>query len=346
METFFGIAVFVVFVAIYAWSWRRIAAYFSSKGWNRWLAHGAGLILGQLPALCLPAAVGMLGASADKSGPSIGEAVFVFAVCIFSVVTTYRCTRLPPAKQITSHDGSDEDPHHPITTAPLPVIAEPEISHVEHREISAPSHQIGKQISASNVKETKKKANTTGAQLDEIMFIYRGRNDLIAKERRVSVRAVNGDYLEGHCHTQGATRTFRIANMRGGITSMQTGEIVKKMTWVKEMQRHPDNGVVVSGSDYRSSGFSAQRASGKNDQQTSIMFTGFKKAEREAMEALAEEAGWKIRKTVSATLDYLIAGDNAGPTKIKEAETLGIDMVPIIDEHDFRDWMAAEIEVL
>lgn len=48
---------------------------------------------------------------------------------------------------------------------------------------------------------------------------------------------------------------------------------------------------------------------------------------REGMKALIEEHGGKLLSGVSSKLDYLVAGDNMGPSKREKAEKLGISII-------------------
>ena len=50
-----------------------------------------------------------------------------------------------------------------------------------------------------------------------------------------------------------------------------------------------------------------------------ICFTGFSPAEKESLTLSAEEAGLKVVKSVTKSLNFLCTGDNAGPKKIEKA---------------------------
>lgn len=54
--------------------------------------------------------------------------------------------------------------------------------------------------------------------------------------------------------------------------------------------------------------------------QHEILFTGFKKAERAELEALAESNNMKVRKTVTDNLHFLVAGETAGPRKLEDVQ--------------------------
>ena len=57
----------------------------------------------------------------------------------------------------------------------------------------------------------------------------------------------------------------------------------------------------------------------------------FEKHSREELKTLIEENGGKILSGISAKLDYLVAGDNMGPSKLEKATKLN---VPLINEDE------------
>lgn len=54
-----------------------------------------------------------------------------------------------------------------------------------------------------------------------------------------------------------------------------------------------------------------------------VLFTGFLKARRAELEAIAADAGMRVRKTVTRDLVFLCCGPNAGPTKVEGAREKG-----------------------
>lgn len=58
----------------------------------------------------------------------------------------------------------------------------------------------------------------------------------------------------------------------------------------------------------------------------------FTKVSRDELKKLIESNGGKVLGGVSKNTDYLVAGENMGPSKRKKAEDL---KVPIIDESTF-----------
>jgi len=58
-----------------------------------------------------------------------------------------------------------------------------------------------------------------------------------------------------------------------------------------------------------------------------VCFTGFNKADKAELIELAEAAGMKVATGVSASLDFLCCGDNAGWSKMKKANEIGVPLV-------------------
>lgn len=173
--------------------------------------------------------------------------------------------------------------------------------------------------------------NRTGLS-DRITFLYQNSKGETA-ERDVTVRAVSGNaqgdpIIDGYCKTAGARRTFRTDRVLGMITRSATGEMLLPDAWLAEVAALPSKKLPVAEI---------------KKQAPSVMFTGFKKIDLERLESHATALDWRIRKTVSQTLDYLVTGDNAGPAKIRDAEGLGIE---IIDEDDFLDLMNTEMKAI
>jgi len=60
-----------------------------------------------------------------------------------------------------------------------------------------------------------------------------------------------------------------------------------------------------------------------------VCFTGFRKADKEHLEAMAEEANFKVRSKPTKGLGLLVCGYNAGPSKVDEAIRMS---VPVVNE--------------
>jgi len=60
-----------------------------------------------------------------------------------------------------------------------------------------------------------------------------------------------------------------------------------------------------------------------------VCFTGFRKADKEHLEAMAAEANFKVRSKPTKGLGLLVCGYNAGPSKVAEAIRMS---VPVVNE--------------
>lgn len=191
----------------------------------------------------------------------------------------------------------------------------------------------------SRRKKTKKSPRYSSEFLDEIQFSYPNKDSITYAIRKISVRAVNAEYLEGHCHTSNATRTFVLQRIRGKVTSLITGEVQRVAAWADCMRRLPNNRGILFIESLTSNGERKKTTPKERNRewQTAACFVGFRDAKRAELESMAEAASWQIRSGFSSTLDILVAGTLAGSKQLKEAESLQID---IISEADFRQRMA------
>jgi len=57
----------------------------------------------------------------------------------------------------------------------------------------------------------------------------------------------------------------------------------------------------------------------------------FEKYSRDELKDMIEQNGGKILSSISAKLNYLVAGDNMGPAKLEKAQKLNI---PIINDEE------------
>ncbi|MGL5528169.1 MAG: BRCT domain-containing protein [Plesiomonas shigelloides] len=71
--------------------------------------------------------------------------------------------------------------------------------------------------------------------------------------------------------------------------------------------------------------------------QVEVCFTGFSKADKEALISLAEAKDCMVRQSVTSNLDILCYGSNAGPKKMDLARAKGI---LILDQSEFSHLLA------
>jgi len=67
----------------------------------------------------------------------------------------------------------------------------------------------------------------------------------------------------------------------------------------------------------------AQAAKKAQTKRPKVCFTGFSAVDRALLVALADQAGFDVADSVSASLSYLCAGENAGPAKLAKAKAAG-----------------------
>lgn len=195
------------------------------------------------------------------------------------------------------------------------------------------------QVSSRAKKKSKRGPRGEVGDVDEIQFSYPKRDGLGYLTRKVSVWAVDSDYLEGYCHTRQGKRTFSLRRIRGKVTSLRTGEVQRIGRWASAMRLLPNNRIVSDGSSYGPVGIKAYPAGRANPKhwQTAAYFVGFRDAKRCGLESMARAAGWQVRGGFSASLDILIAGPLAGSVQLSKAESMGID---VISESDFIERIA------
>jgi len=138
-------------------------------------------------------------------------------------------------------------------------------------------------------------------------FIYQdARGNVTARE--VENISESGEYLQGICLAASALRTFRIDRIL---------EYVNSSNIEQRLEFH-----IANCPPPKAKGTSTRKTNTTGNPE--ICFTGFKKADKEALTKLAEESGMFIRASVTAYLDFLCCGYNAGPKKIEKARHQGV----------------------
>jgi hypothetical protein len=133
---------------------------------------------------------------------------------------------------------------------------------------------------------------------DQLRFVYEDATGNVTT-REVSDWVDDGEYLEGYCHLAGDFRTFR----RDRIIEFVEGEHL--LGSIIETDERP------------------VRYVRDNDDSLEIAFTGFASDKKRALEAKAKGADMKVRAGVTKHLEFLVAGPNAGPTKLSRARAQG-----------------------
>jgi len=168
----------------------------------------------------------------------------------------------------------------------------------------------------------------------EFLFSYTDAEGQSSRRRARVMGIASNDgrqYLDGFCLDRNAVRTFRVDRIQGDLTDAETGELVNvyRLLAGTDKRRHmdyvPPQKTGVDGSEFGEE-FDSEEAP------TTVLFTGFAKARKQELEAAALAAGWVVRSTVSDSLDYLVAGPKAGPTKLVKAQEL---FITVLDEDEF-----------
>ena len=89
-------------------------------------------------------------------------------------------------------------------------------------------------------------------------------------------------------------------------------------------------------SDYEDNGSTSNSFNLKIDitGKTLVVSGVFSNFSRDEIKQIIEEKGGKVTSSISKSTDYVIAGDNMGPSKREKATSFGI---PIISEYDLFD---------
>lgn len=82
-------------------------------------------------------------------------------------------------------------------------------------------------------------------------------------------------------------------------------------------------------------------SSGNSLEGKTVVVSGVFERSRDEMKALIEDNGGKVGSSISSKTDYLVRGENMGPSKLKKAEDLG---VPMISEQEFVAMLGLGVE--
>lgn len=148
-------------------------------------------------------------------------------------------------------------------------------------------------------------------------FIYQdARGNVTARE--VENTSESGEYLQGICSRANSLRTFRLDRI---LEYVNSSNIEERLAFHLEHCPPP-----------RPKGISTKRNNAKGKPE--ICFTGFKSEDKKLLEELAEQSGMFIRTSVTASLDFLCCGYNAGPKKIEKARH---QRVVALNESQFKE---------
>jgi len=197
-------------------------------------------------------------------------------------------------------------------------------SKARHHHSPRESSSIAPESSAQKIEEPVIAIHSTGA-LGSIRFTYA--QDGAPSERQVDVQAFDANYLKGYCGLRREIRTFRFDRIVGKITCLDTGEVMTSPAWKRQARKYLEERPAIMALshehelDYLTSGYLA------------IYFSGFRANHRENLERVARaDARYKVRNTLDASVDVLIAGPLTGERQLNQAAAFNIR---ILDEEGF-----------
>lgn len=158
-------------------------------------------------------------------------------------------------------------------------------------------------------------------QLDTVRFAYIDATGEHS-DRRVVVRQLDGLCFQGLCLSRRATRTFRLDRVQGDITSEISGEVQEPWAWARGLAK-PKSKPATSTPAPQSTPAPDPAA----EQVGEVLFTGFARAERDALEQLADAHRWRVRKSITKNLTVLVAGPRAGEAKLAQARAAGVQVM-------------------
>lgn len=160
-----------------------------------------------------------------------------------------------------------------------------------------------------------------GHNLDTVRFAYVDANG-DRSDRRVVVHQLEGTCFQGLCLSRRATRTFRLDRVRGDITSESSGEVQEPWAWARSLAKSTSSPSTLP----------PQAAPVPNPAPApvpvgEVLFTGFARAERDALEQLADAHNWRVRKSITKNLTVLVTGTRAGESKLAHARAAGVQVM-------------------
>lgn len=298
MDLVLALAALAALVALYAWGWRRVVALLRARGRGALVSNIAGALAGCVPAFVGLLCVGALGAAAM---PMTDRAV-ALALCGAVIAGLWASTRPRPRAAVA-----------------------------ELRE-AAPAVPRGALSSPTVPTRTAAAAPVAAPKLPALFrFDYvDAHGEITPREVRVETVGTSGAtrYVEGHCKTSQARRTFRLEGIMGELTHVSSGNRFGRETFFKA----PESAAPLASNPAAFRRNASTGARGKQ-WQTAVFFAGFGPSKYAELADLADLAGWDVRARITRTVDYVVIGSMTGSNQLADAESLGIK---IIDEQEYK----------
>lgn len=162
-----------------------------------------------------------------------------------------------------------------------------------------------------------------GHNLDTVRFDYVDANGE-RSDRRVVVHQLEGTCFQGLCLSRRATRTFRLDRVQGDITSESSGEVQEPWAWARSLAKSTSS---PSTPPPQAAPVPNPAPAPAPVPMGEVLFTGFARAERDALEQLADAHHWRVRKSITKNLTVLVAGPRAGEAKLSQARAAGVQVM-------------------
>ena len=155
--------------------------------------------------------------------------------------------------------------------------------------------------------------STSEKEEDSKIFIYMDARGNITAREVIDISETE-DHIQCFCLTAEALRTFRKDRILEYLENQE--QISERLAYHIANKPEP-----------------ATKRNTNTTGSLEVCFTGFNKADKEQLTALAESKNMCVRISVTTNLHFLCCGYNAGPGKIKKSRRQG---VIILTENQFR----------
>lgn len=127
--------------------------------------------------------------------------------------------------------------------------------------------------------------------------------------RELEVVHEDTQYIDAYCAISRSLKTFRKDRILENLVSFDESEALKKVAHYQ--------------AKYTISQHISYERWMNREGKTEICFTGFKSKEKAELTQHATDNGFFVRTGVSSGLSFLVCGETAGPSKMKEARIQG-----------------------
>ncbi len=139
-------------------------------------------------------------------------------------------------------------------------------------------------------------------------LIYRNASNEVSA-RELEIVHEDDKYIDAYCSSDGSLKTFRKDRILEEVESINDPTVLAKVA-------HYQAQIAVI--------HHASRENWMNrDGKPEICFTGFKSKEKAELIQHAQDKGFFVRTGVSSGVSFLVCGETAGPSKMKDARTQG-----------------------